>query len=59
MLHADHTYDHHPLYARLQTPGQRGTGAELRVLGLDPDAVERRARHAGAEILQPAKGGAM
>ena len=52
MLHADHTYDHHPLYERLQTPGQRGTGAELRVFGIDPDSLERRAREAGATIIQ-------
>jgi len=55
MLHADHTYDHHALYARLQAPGPRGAGAELRLLGVDPDAVEARARRAGAVILQPAK----
>ncbi len=55
MLHADHTYDHHPLYTRLAAPGPRGTGAELRVLGVDPDAVEARARAAGATILQPAQ----
>jgi uncharacterized glyoxalase superfamily protein PhnB len=55
MLHADHTYDHHPLQARLHGPGQRGTGAELRVLGVDPDLVEARARLVGAEILQPAR----
>ncbi len=55
MLHADHTYDHHPLYGRLQATGRRGTGAELCVLGVDPDAVEARARQAGVEILQPAK----
>ena len=52
MLHADHTYDHHPLYERLQTPGLRGTGAELRVFGIDPDSLERRAREAGATIIQ-------
>ena len=52
MLHADHTYDHHPLYGRLQTPGLRGTGAELRVFGIDPDSLERRAREAGATIIQ-------
>jgi len=42
MLHADHTYDHHPLYARLRgsNPGLRGVGAELRVMGVDPDAVQ-------------------
>lgn len=54
MLHADHTYDHHPLHERLQAPGRRGPGTELRVLGVDPDAVEARAKLAGAEILQPA-----
>jgi uncharacterized glyoxalase superfamily protein PhnB len=52
MLHADHTYDHHPLYERLQTPGLRGTGAELRVLGIDPDSLEKRAREVGATIIQ-------
>jgi uncharacterized glyoxalase superfamily protein PhnB len=52
MLHADHTYDHHPLYQRLQGAGPRGTGAELRVLGIDPDEVETRAKAAGVTILQ-------
>ena len=55
LLHADHTYDHHPLYERLKTPGLRGTGAELRVLGMDPDSLEKRARAAGATIIQPAR----
>jgi uncharacterized glyoxalase superfamily protein PhnB len=55
MLHADHTYDHHPLYERLQGAGPRGTGAELRVLGIDPDALEARARAAGVTILRPAQ----
>jgi predicted enzyme related to lactoylglutathione lyase len=53
MLHADHTYDHHPLYARLKDDGSRGTGAELRLLGIDPDALQARAERAGAKILQP------
>jgi uncharacterized glyoxalase superfamily protein PhnB len=55
MLHADHTYDHHPLYARLQVPGLRGTGVEIRVMGIDPDALEARARAAGASVLQPSR----
>jgi uncharacterized glyoxalase superfamily protein PhnB len=55
MLHADHTYDHHPLYERLQGAGPRGTGAELRVLGIDPDVLEARARAAGVTILRPAQ----
>jgi predicted enzyme related to lactoylglutathione lyase len=54
MLHADHTYDHHPLYSRLRQGGPRGTGAELRVMGIDPDAAESRAKAAGTKILQPA-----
>ncbi len=54
MLHADHTYDQHPLRERLKQPGLRGTGAELRVLGVDPDAVEARASAAQSRILQPA-----
>ena len=54
MLHADHTYDHHPHSARLVQPGLRGSGAELRVLGIDPDAVEARARKHAATVLQPA-----
>jgi uncharacterized glyoxalase superfamily protein PhnB len=53
MLHADHTYDHHPLYTRLQAGGKRGTGAELRVMGIDPDILQKRAEVAGATILQP------
>ena len=43
MLHADHTYDKHPLYRSLT--GARGTGVELRLHGVDPDAAE-------ADILQ-------
>src|SRR5437667_12631294 len=52
MLHADHTYDQHPWTTRLAEPQLRGTGAELRVLGLDPDAVENSARAAGAIVRQ-------
>ncbi len=56
MLHSDHTYDHHPLHTRIQGvgPAPRGAGAELRVMGVDPDAVQARAQSAGATIIQPA-----
>ncbi len=56
MLHSDHTYDHHPLHALIQGigTGKRGAGAELRVMGIDPDAVQARAQRAGATIVQPA-----
>jgi predicted enzyme related to lactoylglutathione lyase len=53
MLHADHTYDHHPLYERLRDAGSRGTGAEIRAMGIDPDAAEKRAKAAGTKIIQP------
>ena len=55
MLHADHTYDGHPMYARLRGERARGVGAEIRVMGIDPDAAEARARGAGAMIVQGAR----
>jgi uncharacterized glyoxalase superfamily protein PhnB len=55
MLHADHAYDQHALAERLKTGGRRGTGVELRVLGIDPDAAETRARAANAKVVQPAR----
>ena len=51
MLHADHTYDRHPLYGSLGEPGHRGVGVELRLHGLDPDAAEARARARGDTVL--------
>lgn len=54
MLHADHTYDHHPLFARLKAVGPRGTGAEIRMMGIDPDAAQRRAEATGTKVIQPA-----
>jgi catechol 2,3-dioxygenase-like lactoylglutathione lyase family enzyme len=54
MLHADHAFDGHPLYGRTVEAALRGAGAHLRVLGVDPDAVERRAVVQGAEVIQPA-----
>ena len=53
MLHADHTYDSHPWYPRLRAGEPRGLGAELRVLGLDPAAVEDRAQRSGAKVVKP------
>jgi len=53
MLHADHTYDTVPLRGRLQAGVPRGSGVEIRLLGLDPDAAERRAREHGATVLVP------
>jgi catechol 2,3-dioxygenase-like lactoylglutathione lyase family enzyme len=55
MLHADHSYDHHPLFQRFKNVKQRGAGAEIRVLGIDPVEVEKRARAAGSDIVHGAK----
>ena len=55
MLHADHSYDHHPLYPLLMAAPVRGAGAELRFLGVDPDKVENVAKRIGTPIVQPAK----
>ena len=54
MLHADHTYEKHPWHGRLVGGERRGLGAELRLFGVDPDALEARARAAGAPVVQPA-----
>ncbi len=54
MLHTDHTYDKHPWYGPLQDGVRRGLGAELRLLGLDPDVVEGRAKAAHAVVVRPA-----
>ena len=56
MLHADHTYDRfEPEVARLAESGKRGTGAEIRINGLDPDDVEARARQRGYTVNVPAQ----
>jgi catechol 2,3-dioxygenase-like lactoylglutathione lyase family enzyme len=51
MLHADHTYEHHPWQARLIAGERRGLGAEMRLIGFDPDAVERRAEAFDAVVV--------
>ncbi len=51
MLHADHTYNDHPLRGSLNDETPRGVGAELRIYNCDPDAAEARARDAGYTIL--------
>jgi catechol 2,3-dioxygenase-like lactoylglutathione lyase family enzyme len=54
MLHADHTHDTHPWYAELRGGAARGVGAQIRLLGIDPDETERRARTHGAVVAVPA-----
>ncbi|NDJ61061.1 MAG: hypothetical protein GYB67_08040 [Chloroflexi bacterium] len=54
MLHADHTHDTHPWHADLSSGTARGIGAQMRLLGIDPDAVEQRARAANAAVIAAA-----
>jgi hypothetical protein len=54
-LHADRTYGRQPWGSRLGETGKRGFGVEIRLLGIDPDEAERRARAAGHAVLAPAK----
>lgn len=54
MLHADHTYDAHPLLPRTRVAALRGGGVELRVHDVDPDAAVAAAVEGGFEVLEPA-----
>lgn len=54
MLHADHTYLDHPLHQHLASGQRRGTGAELRLHGRDPDTAEAAARRLGYTVLASA-----
>ncbi len=54
MLHADHTYDKHPLGRTVEGVPARGAGIELRLHGCDPDGAETAARRLGFRVLSPA-----
>jgi len=43
MIHADHTYDSHPLNATLAKLAHRGGTVELRLHGCDPDKAQAHA----------------
>ena len=57
MLHADHTYEHSPWAGGLARGEPRGLGAEMRLLGMNPDEVAERARAAGALFVDVASRG--
>lgn len=60
MLHADHPHNEHPWYATLKEVSEsgRGLGAQLRLLGLDPDELNQRAKdHDISVIAEPADKG--
>lgn len=51
MLHADHSYEDHPLHGFVAGLEGRGAGVELRVYDCDPDRAEAAARTAGHTVL--------
>ena len=51
MLHADHTYQGHPLHHEIAAVTARGSGAELRLHGCDPDAATTAARANGFIVV--------
>lgn len=54
MLHADHTYDSHPIHRTLTADLDRGIGAEIRLHGRDPDAACEAADRLGCRIVERA-----
>ena len=54
MLHADHTFEDHSWSELLAGTSKRGLGVELRILGLDPDQVEKHARMRNDQIIASA-----
>ena len=51
MLHADHTYEDHPLHGFVAGLEGRGVGAELRLHDCNPDDAQAAARAAGHTVL--------
>ena len=54
MLHADHTYDRHPINGILSEFPARGIGIEIRLYGRNPDEAEAMAQDLGFEVLDSA-----
>ena len=54
-LHADHAYSRMPWASLLTEHGRRGLGAEVRILGIDPDAAQQRARDGGFTVAVPVR----
>ena len=51
MVHADHTYDKHPMLSDARSSDRRGAGVELRLHGCDPDIASSRAHELGFQVL--------
>ena len=54
MLHADHTYDKHPMGDAVSADAVRGAGIEIRVHGCDPDKAEKGARSGNYAVISSA-----
>jgi len=54
MLHADHTYDNHPMAGVIEDVPARGCGIELRLHHCDPDRACASARENGYIVLADA-----
>jgi len=54
MLHADHTYDMHPMGQTVENDVPRGAGVEFRLHGCDPDVAEQAALENDYVVLSPA-----
>ena len=51
MVHADHTYEKHPMLKDTQSADRRGAGVELRLHGCDPDIASSKALELGFLVL--------
>ena len=51
MVHADHTYDKHPMLSHTKKVKRRGSGIELRLHGCNPDATAGKAIELGFRVL--------
>lgn len=51
MVHADHTYDKHPMLTDAWSSSRRGAGIELRLHGCDPDISSAKALEFGFVVL--------
>ena len=54
-LHADATYGAHPLLGLVPETPPRGSGLQLYLFGIDPDAAIARAEARGDVVLEPAR----
>jgi predicted enzyme related to lactoylglutathione lyase len=51
-LHADATFRAHPLHGLLPETPPRGTGVQVYLFGVDPDAAAARAEAAGGLVIE-------